>query len=193
MLKSRQVMLLHIYSKAAALADPEYRALLRTSTGYDSSTDPHFDQSAFERIMAAVEELLDDLVDSGLVPDPIPASRHIIQRRYWRGRSRLARSGRITPRQRHLVLDLWTQLAPEIGFADPGAPAAVQYLCGIVRQGSGAHRLGAISLSESEAAVLIDALRDRLSHLSVNQVNSVNLVNLVRFPSSREVPSCQLN
>lgn len=190
MLKARQVMLLHIYAKAAALADDDYRGLLFRASGCRSSRDPRFDQPAFEAVMSALEAVLFDRVATGLVPDPMPLSRHILRRDYWRGRSRLHNNGRITPRQRHLIMDLWTQLAPQIGFPDIGSPEAVKYLIGIVRAGTGnPGRLAAISLSEHEAAILIDALRDRLSHLSPSAVSAPQRETLLK--PERRLPCLQ--
>lgn len=160
MIKDVQKGLLHIYAHAAGLSDPAYRNVLREEAGCVSAADSDFRQNGFERAMARLEATLFDRVDRGLVSDPIGRSRWIRSRDYWR--RRLPRRGFSTTRQSHRILDLWSRLAPAL----PEDARSFDYLGGIIRQAVG-RRADAVSLSQSEAAAVIDALQDRLAHAAV--------------------------
>ena len=162
MIHNRQKMLIHIYKEAAELTEAYYRELLVRHAGYRSAAAKSFPQHGFDLVMAALETVLFDRVDQGIVPDPIGSNRHIRSRDYWRGR--LVQTGMINTRQLHQITALWNQLAPMIGFADPNAPNAMHYIMRIVCRSIGREIVGLESLSLSEASNLIDALKDRLSY-----------------------------
>lgn len=162
MIHNRQKMLLHIYKDAARLTDPYYRELLLRHAGCRSAAARSFPQRGFDLAMAALETVLFDRVEQGLVQDPVGRSRYVSATHYWR--NRLNESGLINTRQIHHIKALWNQLAPVLGFPDPESPDALAYVLRIIRKSTGRTTIGFEALSLEEASYLIDALKDRLAY-----------------------------
>lgn len=158
MIHKRQKMLAHVYADAAELDQMDYRTLLRTATGLASCADPEMTQSGYENFMAMLEARLFDRVDRGLVEDPRGRNRYIKDAHYWRGR--LPRAGRINSRQVKLIRDIWAQLQRYL----PSDKAGTDYFAGIVRKATGLRSLGLEALTREQAALVIDALKDRLRY-----------------------------
>ncbi len=156
MIKPLQIKLIHIYKHAAGLSQPAYRQILRTHAGVFSSADPDMSQSGFELVMAALETILWQRVDTADAPPP--KSRFITSR--WRWRERLPAPGKINSRQYRKIMQQWNQLAE---FLPPGQ-ATPAYFAGIVSHATGRPDLGASALTSAQAGMVIDALTDRLNH-----------------------------
>jgi hypothetical protein len=153
-LTNRQKGIIHVYSAAAKLPDPDYRALLRATAGADSAADPSLTQADFEAIMVALETRLDWSVAQGLVALP----QKFRNLHYWRKRQPTDRH-RVTSRQLRFIGTLLEQLSPY--WSDLQDRTA--YLSGIIRQSIG-HECGVLDLTSAEASRLIDALKDRLAY-----------------------------
>lgn len=156
MITNQQKALIHIYKAAADLDDPTYRNILRHRAGVDSSADRSMDQSGFENVMASLETILFERVSSGQAKRP--RSRYIRAEYYWR--RRLPRTGYINSRQHHLIMQLWHRLGEWL----PAGSATDEYLAGIILKATGLAIPGAGQLTARQAAHVIDALQDRLSH-----------------------------
>ncbi len=152
-LPNRQKALLHIYKQCAGLSEGEYRQILRRSAHVGSAADPYFSQPGFERAMAAIEAELASRVESGRVPQP--PRRHVPRLDYWR--SKLPRTGQINIRQSRSIEQLWSVLCQSLGSA-----ATQEYLMGIIHKATG-RRVGIHQLRATEAGMLIDALKSRIS------------------------------
>lgn len=164
MIARQQKMYVHIYADAAMLSNAEYRALLVRHSGCSTAADPDFGQRGFDQVMAALETILFQRVDSGLVRNPIGRSRWIRSRDYWRRRTLAARNGLINSRQLHKIQALWRMLAPAAGFPEPESHDAIRYLGGLIARATGRSAVGDTALTAGEAACVLDALQDRLSH-----------------------------
>lgn len=159
MIKNEEKKLVHIYKTAAGLSDPEYRAALVESTGKRSCADPEFSHSDVDCALASLEGLLFDRVARGLCADPRGRSRWIKDEWHFRARVSRHSSGLLSPRQEHLLMQLWKQLSE---FLDDYR-CNQDYLDGLVAQAVGKRKLIS-SLSHHEAAFVIDALQDRLRY-----------------------------
>lgn len=161
MIHAKEKALLHIYADAAGLNDATYRSYLRSAAGVDSAASPSFTQAGFEAAMASLETVLFQRVEAGEVPDPRGRSRYIQEEFYWR--KKLPRKGGITTRQAHQIESLWSQLCQFL----PEDARSSDYQARIVARATGQsadHASGTSLLRAHEAANLIDALTDRLSH-----------------------------
>lgn len=158
MIHNRQKALIHIYADAARLTEPAYRELLHSSAGVNSAASPRLNQGGFDRLMAALETVLFERVDTGQVHDPVGTSRWIHDRWHWR--HRLAPSACISSRQAELVRSLWTRLQALL----PPQQRQLSYLAGIIHHATGKRDVGYSALTNTEASHLIDALRDRLAY-----------------------------
>ena len=163
MLHPSQFKFPHIYARAANLPEVTYRAYLRELAGVNSCSDASFEQAGFEAVMAALETVLWDRVDRGLVPDPRRSSRYISSRDYWRRKQ--PPSGMMTTRQSWLIRELWRHLQPWLP-ADDRNPA---YLDGIIRKAIS--RQPSNDIRSAEAAAIISALQDRLSSMVASHEN----------------------
>lgn len=152
-----QKMLLHEYARAAHLNDPTYRNYLRAHAGVKSAADRAMSQSGFEATMAALETVLFQRVAAGEIPSPLGVSRYIRAEFYWR--KKLPQTGFINSRQAHKINELWASLT---GHLPPGQSSGA-YLAGIILKATG-RDVGFLSLTQPEAASLIDALQNRLAH-----------------------------
>jgi hypothetical protein len=186
-MKSLQYIRLHEYARYAGMNDLEYRNILRSSSGCVTSTDPSFDEHAFERTMASLETVLWDRVARSIVPDPRyctvcgrPLRRAKLascpegceQRRlsawsesYWR--DRLPREGWINSRQLWKLRQLWGLLTDYL----PPEDRTEEYLAGLIARASGrslslcvSGRLQWERIPHASATRATDALRDRLRY-----------------------------
>jgi hypothetical protein len=157
-LQQKQKFLLHHYAGAAALGEPEYRALLQANAHVPSAADRRFLQDGFDRCMAALESLLFDRVARGVVIDPISkGDRWIRSRTYWQ--RKLPAPGLINTRQAHRISELWARLQEHL----PPAQRDLSYLCGIIHKSTGKRDIAVHALTNREADHLLDALADRLA------------------------------
>lgn len=158
-LQPKQKFLLHHYARAAALEEPHYRALLQANAHVPSAADRRFAQDGFDRAMAALESLLFDRVERGIVLDPLSrGDRWIRSRTHWQ--RRLPAAGLINTRQAHKIAELWARLQESL----PPASRQLSYLCGIIHKSTGKRDIAVHALTNREADHLIDALVDRLGH-----------------------------
>lgn len=153
-----QIIIMQIYRRAANLTIADYRDILRRHSGCVSSRDNAWTQTAFEETMAAVETVLWSRVDSGSVPDPRGHIRQIRDEFYWR--KRRSQPGMINSRQYHLIQRLWSDLVQLL----PPDQRSTRYCAAIVSRATGKRDIGVTALTSSEAAAVIDALRDRLNY-----------------------------
>ena len=160
MITKREKAWVHIYADAAGLTDAEYRALLEDKTGKRSCADPDFTHANCDTILAALEAVLFDRVDRGEVPDPRGRHKYIKDEHHFRRRIR--GPGFITTRQHHETQELWTDLQQFL----PEENRGVDYVTRIIAKATGRTKLGNGSgpLKQSEAANVIDALKDRLKY-----------------------------
>ena len=160
----KQIVALQIYRRAAGLADGDYRALIESvcGRGVRSSRDPTLTQYEYDHVMAHIEAKLEYRIREGFVPPP--PRRRIRDLRYWR--NRLPRKGGMNSRQRHRILALWEELRPRL----PESARCMQYLAGIAEQASGYRVHDFWELRAFQAALLIEALKDRLAY-AIREVN----------------------
>ena len=158
MITKHEKKLVHIYAHAAGLGDPEYRRLLTEHTGKRSCADPEFSHADTDRALAALEAVLFDRVDRGVVPDPRRRSRWIRDEFHFRNKHR--GRGWITSRQHHKIEELWHQLSQHL----PPDKAHSGYLAAIIVKATGKTDLGVTALTTHQASHLIDVLTDRLTH-----------------------------
>jgi hypothetical protein len=153
-LTNKEKGLIHRYKRAAGIPDAEYRSLLRRHSGAASAADAELHQAQYESIMAALETVYWERLDTGHArPDP-----RIRARRYWR--DKIVPAGRINSRQYRTICNLWQLLSDYL----PEADRCTQYFSGIVRRSTGRADLGASALTSHQAGCVIDALKDRLSY-----------------------------
>lgn len=158
MIANSQKVMLHVYARAAGISEPAYRNVLRQQAGCVSAADTDFTQSGWEQCMAALESILFARVDAGQVSDPMRRySRWIRERTYWR--DRLPKRGAATSRQLHRIRELWAVLQTCL----PPDRRGLDYLSGIIRQ-SVNRNVDLTHLSYAEAAFVINALQDRVTH-----------------------------
>lgn len=157
MINNKQKALAHIYADAAGLRDHEYRALLKGSAGVTSCADPKMTQSGFEHLMAALESTLFDRVEQGIARDPRGQNRYIISATYWR--KKLPRDGMINSRQDRMIRDLWAKLIRYL----PEDQRTTAYLAGIAAKATARADVGRSPLSNREAGLVINALKDRFA------------------------------
>ena len=151
---------IHAYKKAAALQDPEYRQILKASTGKASSK--LFTESDFDRAMAAIEAVLFDRVAAGRVRDP----DWIQNPCHWR--LRLPREGYANTRLIHALRERWSLLLDYL----PDSERCDLYLAGIIRQATGRDVPGLVQdgriswtcIPAAAAGLSITAINDRLAH-----------------------------
>lgn len=160
MLRDTQKIIIHVYQRAARLSDPVYRDILHAHAGMASAADPEFTQSGYEQVMAALETVLFERVDTGEVPDPIGRSRYIHDRNYWRNKANRQSGGRVNSRQYDLIMRLWTQL----GEWQEDSERTPEYFAGIVARATGKTDIGVSALTSSQAWCVIEALKSRLAH-----------------------------
>lgn len=153
---NKQKFLVHLYTRAAALQDPEYRAILYELTGCTSATHPSLTQWHFDQVMARVEGLLDYRIAEGVVPPPPPGRIRAL--RYWR--TRCPTGGAINSRQSAKITELWDLLLPHL----PEDSRTDGYLAAIASKACGYRVASRWDLKAWQAGLLIDALRDRLTH-----------------------------
>ena len=174
MLTRKNKMMIGIYRRAANLDEAEYRQLLKTHSGCVSSTESGFTQTAFDRVMAALERQLFLRVDHKAVQNPIGLSEHIRRRDYWQRRLASTQAGLCNTRQQYLIRESWGILAGSKGYSNPNSPDAIAYLSGIVRKATGLDQVGHDALTSAQAAAVIDAIKDRLNHLEPEEKDNNN-------------------
>ena len=158
MLHNRQKFYLHHYARLAQINEPTYRNILREKASCSSAADRSFGQAGFEQAMAALETVLFTRVRAGEIANPLGSDKWIHSEFYWR--RRLPRSGVINTRQAWQIEKLWAGLCPYL----PHDKRNMDYLGGIIRKATGKRDAGYAALTFNEAALLIDALKDRLAH-----------------------------
>lgn len=154
MISKQEKKLIHIYAHAASLAEAEYRSLLQSVTGLDSSADDVFRHRDADAVLAALEGVLFDRVAVGRVPDPRSRSRWIRDEYHFRKRLRDGRA--MSVRQEHEILRAWELLLRYLP-RDQRTPA---YLSGICRRALGAD-VPFEALSSAQAAIVLTAVRER--------------------------------
>lgn len=164
MWSKKQKYLVHLYARAAALPDADYRALLRDVTGSSSSAERRLDQRAFDQAMARFEGVLEYRIAEGLASQP--ATTSIPDLRHWR--DRLSTSD-ATTRKSWEVRVLWERLLPFLHDSQ----RSDSYLLAIASKACGMQLSSPWSLADWQASRLIDALRDRLSYASSAGAHSI--------------------
>lgn len=159
MIRNGEKAVIHKYARYAGLTRLEYVDLVRSATGKTSSADPRFSHADVDRVMAAIEAVLWQRIDEGLVRDPGG-----IERYHWR--SRLPRQGMTNTRLRYKLERYWGMLRDYL----PQDDRTDDYLARLIRKASGADvRLDAGGIAwqsvPGEAVRLaIEAVKDRLHH-----------------------------
>ncbi len=153
-------MLLHIYKDAAAMKELEYRQLLLSCSGVESSADRLFDDVHFRAAMARLETILFTRFADGLIPNPRGRNPYIRIETYWRDQLRkVDPPGRITSAQVGRITIRWNELAGPLG-----EKWNVNYFAAIVARATGKRDVAATALTSAEAKNVIDALQDKLKH-----------------------------
>lgn len=166
MIRTGEKAIVHIYKQAAGLSEFEYRALLYRTTGRRSCADPKMSHKDVDHLMAALETVLWQRVDSDRID--APQGGRIRDRYYWR--SRLGRPGQMTTRQWHRISELWTQLMDAEGAETWTHDYVVAVIDNALPPGLRVSRVG--ELTAAGAAMLIDALEDRLGWAIARQRRS---------------------
>ena len=157
--RSRQNIILQTYRRAAGLEDADYRRILKSAAGVNSSKSPDLTQSGYDRVMSAIETVLWQRVDAGIVPDPVKADSSTIRSRdYWRKKN--PDPARINSRQVYKINRLWEQLCPLL----PPRQRNTAYFAGIVSKATARDDVGLAALSSQDAWNVIEALQDRLKY-----------------------------
>jgi len=138
------------------MGDAVYRDLLRRQTGATTSTAPHLCGYHFEAFMPIVEAAAHLAETNGLGVGKRPAK--IRNWYYWRNRYR--RPGTATYAQLHRITDDWARLRDCL----PDSERTDAYLLGIARHATGADLESIADLLSCDAALLIEALKDRLRY-----------------------------
>jgi hypothetical protein len=163
MLTTSEKKLIHIYARAANLSDQEYRALLLSVTGLRSSADPEFSHADADRVLLALETVLDQRVSLGVVARPrsnwIRDLQHFRRRRH----NRLSE----TARPLHLARRYWLLLQTLL----PPAQRSPTYLSGILARACCRPVSGLSELTPPELTPALAALRDRLTYALRRQKN----------------------
>ena len=148
--------LVQIYRRYSGMTDVAYRDLLHRITGARSSTAPHLCGAHFEALMPALEAAAHLAEVNGMAVGKRPAK--IEDWYYWRHRYRAP--GMATYAQLNLITRSWQQLAEYL----PEHERCDAYLLGIARHATGSTFEAINQLHSSDAALLIDALKDRLRY-----------------------------
>ena len=180
MITRREIALVHVYAKLAALPDTERRQLMLRVAGVYSSRQ--LDQAGFEAVMAELESVLWTRVDAGLVHDPRTCTRcraplrrlkgghgacpeacerrkvYAWDPRYWR--RKLPADGAANSRQQRKIRQLWTLLQDYL----PPDERNDAYLAGLIRKASRDSSAALDALTAAQAHRVIEALKDRLSY-----------------------------
>jgi len=180
MINDNQKKLPHIYASAAGLNEATYRNTLRAVTGCSSCCDPRFNQARFERAMASLETVLFLRVAAGQCPNPIGKSRWIKAEFYWR--EKLPDDGRITSRQSYTINRIWAELQEFL----PEEKYNMGYLLAIIHKATGCYQNHYATLSEKQAACLIDALNDRLAYAQKDAAEAVGFDTSFAFGANAE-------
>lgn len=180
-LNRQQLHLVHRYAALARLPDGAYRALLLAKSNCTSCADPQFDQRGFDLVMAALETVLFQRVEAGLVADPVGVDRFVRNEFHWRNRLRPA--DLVSRRQAHHIEELWSELCREL----PEDKRNLGYLAAIIVKATGKRNVGWESLTQTEASHLIDALTDRLAHNTRH--NPPHMADPRTIPAGRCTPA----
>jgi len=140
------------YQGMAGLVDDQVLAIVREVSGQTALDSPKLSQYHFDRVMVRLEMQMADAVAAGKAAWPAD-----IQPCYWRYRQQ---AGTCNTRQARLIRELWAKLQEFL----PPHDQAEAYLVGIAAHACGRKVRDAFSLTPWQAANLIDALRDRLTH-----------------------------
>jgi hypothetical protein len=138
------------YQKYAGLNETAARGVLHEVTGVLHECSPELTQPHFEHVMAALEKLLADGIESGNLTAPKDIDIH-----YWRGR---LPGNKATSRQLYEIDLTWDQLR---GYL-PGDKHTTTYLNGIIAQASRTKPGAALSVFTAKLA--IDALKQKLEY-----------------------------
>ena len=153
---NRQKYLVHLYPTLAGLTDPERRQVLFEVSQCTSAKHPALTQWHFDQVMARYETVLAQRVRDGRVDRPPRAK--VGNLLYWR--RRLPADGGANSRLLHKIDALWSQLLPYL----PDDKQTDRYLCDIATFACGYHVRDRYALKAWQGTLLVEALKDRLSH-----------------------------
>lgn len=148
--------LVQLYRRYAGMPDAVYRDILHRHTGATSSTDTHLCGYHFEAFMPLVEAAAHLAETNGMAVGKRPA--RIRDWYYWRNRYR--RPGLATHAQLHRIHEDWSRLRSYL----PESERTDAYLVGVARHATGAEYKALYDLQSCHAALLIEALKDRLRY-----------------------------
>lgn len=164
---NRQKAMLKMYQRYASMPDQEYRALLHQQTGARSSTAAHLTQFHFDCVMPLIE-IRAHLAETNRVAVGRRPPK-IKNWYYWRERS--PRKGGAGTRLLWKIDTLWKILAEKLDPEKRGprheGDAPRWYLHAMAAHACG-HPVEHIrDLTQGEAAMLIEALKDRIRYTAV--------------------------
>lgn len=149
MISNQQKRMIHQYVRLSGINDQSYRGLLTFHTGCRSSADSNFTQRHFDQLMAAIEQEIELQYIAGAIPDPVKSGA-IRRLDYWRTKSAGASSRQLWQIKR---------LRAQIELTD-------DYCLAIISHAAGGSRPPSLAtITQRQAAALIDALADKVNHV----------------------------
>jgi hypothetical protein len=146
-----------MYRRYAGIPDQEYRQALYEATGARSSTAKWLTQYHFDVFMPVLEFRAEIAHANGKGVGAVPAK--IRDWKYWRKRN--PNNGSMNTRMRAKIFALFADLRP---FLDDPPSDPIHYLSGVVEHATGKPVTSFFGITNGDANLLIEALKDRLKH-----------------------------